>query len=229
MNHRWLIVAAAQSGTDMTASDRSNAPGETVLTFAPHGIRGLMDPAAAHVVREPPGNGRRSLSSEYGLERQAPWPWARPVQFCEFTGGEGADPADSRISVRSPHWRRIEPSMAATAYLTKPAMAESGGSANPASIYCADLGGAEMGGQLAPDGGWVSGADKTDVARCASSPISRSSTPGDWRTTPWARFAGRIWSRSSAGSRRAQAECSLGNPNAGDTWVFTPVNNAHTR
>jgi putative hemolysin len=87
-----------------------------------------------------------------------------PVQFCEFTGGEGADPADSRISVALATLASTEPSMAATAYLTKPAMTAEGGSANPASIYCADLGGAELGGELAPDGGWVSTEDKTDVA-----------------------------------------------------------------
>jgi putative hemolysin len=86
------------------------------------------------------------------------------VRFCEFTGGQGADPADSRISVRLSTIASEQPSMAATAYFTKPAMPESGGSANPASVYCADLGGAELGGQLAPDGGWVNGSDSTDVA-----------------------------------------------------------------
>jgi putative hemolysin len=87
-----------------------------------------------------------------------------PVQFCEFTGGEGADPSDSHISVALTTLTATVPSMAATAYLTKPAMPESGGSANPASIYCADLGGAELGGQLAPDGGWVNSDDTSDVA-----------------------------------------------------------------
>jgi putative hemolysin len=87
------------------------------------------------------------------------------VRFCEFTGGKGADPPDSRISVRLTTLASDQPSMAATAYLTKPEMAESGGSANPASVYCADLGGAEMGGQLAPDGGWVNGAEATDVVQ----------------------------------------------------------------
>jgi putative hemolysin len=86
------------------------------------------------------------------------------VRFCEFTGGEGADPSDSRISIRLTTLASDQPSMAATAYLTKPDMAESGGSGNPASVYCADLGGVELGGQLAPDGGWVNAADATDVA-----------------------------------------------------------------
>jgi putative hemolysin len=86
------------------------------------------------------------------------------VQFCEFTGGEGVDPADSRISVRLSTLASDQPSMAATAYFTKPALPESGGSANPASVYCADLGGAELGGQLAPDGGWVNSNDAKDIA-----------------------------------------------------------------
>jgi putative hemolysin len=86
------------------------------------------------------------------------------VQFCEFTGGEGADPADSRISVSLVTLASEDPSMAATAYLTRPAMSESGGSANPASVYCADLGGSELSGVLAPDGGWVNSDDTNDVA-----------------------------------------------------------------
>ena len=90
----------------------------------------------------------------------APVAMGPTVRFCEFTGGEGAEPPDSRISVRLTTLASDQPSMAATAYLTKPEMAESGGSANPASVYCADLGGVEMGGQLAPDGGWVNGSGR---------------------------------------------------------------------
>ena len=137
------------------------------------------------------------------------------VRFCEFSGGEGAEPPDSRISVHLTTLASDQPSMAATAYLTKPEMAESGGSANPASVYCADLGGVEMGGQLAPDGGWVNGADASDVVQMCVSPISRSSTHGAWHTTPWARFVGQIWSHSSAGNRRAPADRLLRNLNRG--------------
>lgn len=93
----------------------------------------------------------------------APVALGAPVRFCEFTGGEGADPSDSHISIRLETLASDQPSMAAAAYLTKPEMAESGGSANPASVYCADLGGAELGGELAPDGGWVNLEDATDV------------------------------------------------------------------
>jgi putative hemolysin len=92
-----------------------------------------------------------------------PVAFGSPVPFCEFTGGKGADPADSRISVRLSTIASDQPSMAATAYFSKPAMPESGGSANPASVYCADLGGAEIGRQLAPEGGWVNSDDAKDV------------------------------------------------------------------
>jgi putative hemolysin len=92
-----------------------------------------------------------------------PVAFGSPIRFCEFTGGEDADPPDSRISIRLTTLASDEPSMAATAYLTKPPMPESGGSANPASIYCADLGGAEIGGVLAPDGGWVNLEDLSDT------------------------------------------------------------------
>ncbi|MFN8594294.1 MAG: DUF333 domain-containing protein [Thermomicrobiales bacterium] len=85
------------------------------------------------------------------------------IRFCEFTGGAGADPVDSRISIRLTTLASQQPSMAAAAYLTKPALPESGGSANPASVYCAALGGSEIGGELAPDGGWVNGSDAKDV------------------------------------------------------------------
>ncbi len=93
----------------------------------------------------------------------SPIAFGAPVRFCEFTAGEGAESPDSRISIRLTTLASTAPSLAATAYLSKPAMPESGGSANPASVYCAALGGAEMGGELAPDGGWVNGSDASDV------------------------------------------------------------------
>jgi putative hemolysin len=85
------------------------------------------------------------------------------VRFCEFTHGKGAEPPDSRISVRLTTLASNQPSMAVTAYYAKPPLPEKSGSANPASVYCADLGGAELGGMLAPDGGWVNREDAQDV------------------------------------------------------------------
>jgi putative hemolysin len=134
----------------------------------------------------------------------APISLGPPVRFCEFTGGEGADPADSRISVRLTTLASSEASMAATAYLTKPAMPESGGSANPASVYCADLGGSEDRKSVANSpltaAGSTAATPKTS-SRCASSPTSRSSTPGASLTTPWAPSAGQTWNHFSAGTQ----------------------------
>ena len=107
------------------------------------------------------------------VSSESPAALGQPVPFCELTGGEGADPSDSHISVRLETLASEEPSMAATAYLSKPAMPESGGSANPASVYCADLGGVEIGGVLAPDGGWVNSADVSDnVQMCVFPDLS---------------------------------------------------------
>ena len=152
MNHLWLVVAAALA---LTVAPPFIAPGAYAQEDA--------DPAAAEWCASHEGTVVERYPAS-NASSETPVALGSPVRFCEFTGGEGADPADSRISVRLTTLASDQPSMAATAYLTKPEMAESGGSANPASVYCADLGGAEMGGQLAPDGGWVNGADATDVA-----------------------------------------------------------------
>jgi len=131
---------------------------------APHlGITTQEDPAAAEWCASHQGTVVERYPAS-NASSEAPVAMGPSVRFCEFTGGEGADPSDSRISIRLSTLASDQPSMAATAYLIKPQMAESGGSANPASVYCADLGGVELGGQLAPDGGWVNAADATDVA-----------------------------------------------------------------
>jgi putative hemolysin len=122
------------------------------------------DPAAAEWCASHDGTVVERFPAS-GASTDAPTALGAPVRFCEFTGGQGADPADSRISVRLTTLASEEPSMAATAYLTKPALPDGGGSANPASVYCADLSGAELGGVLAPDGGWVNSADKSDVVQ----------------------------------------------------------------
>jgi len=150
MEHRKVVISAAL------------ALAVTSLLIAP-GASAQEDPAAADWCASHQG----TIVERYpasNASSDAPVAMGEAVRFCEFSGGEGADPADSRISVRLSTLASDKPSMAATAYLTKPEMAENGGSANPASVYCADLGGVEMGGQLAPDGGWINGADAKDVA-----------------------------------------------------------------
>ena len=153
MNQLWLVVGAALA---LTGAPSFVVPGASAQE---EGDSAAAEWCASHqgtvVDRYPASNASSDASVAMGPT----------VRFCEFTGGEGADPPDSRISVRLTTLASDQPSMTATAYLTKPEMAESGGSANPASVYCADLGGGEMGGQLAPDGGWVNGAEATDVVQ----------------------------------------------------------------
>lgn len=153
MNHLWLVVAAAFA---LTVAPPFVAPGAHAQEEG--------DPAAAQWCASHQG----TVVDRYpasNASSDAPVAMGPTVRFCEFTGGEGAEPPDSRISVRLTTLASDQPSMAATAYFTKPELAENGGSANPASVYCAALGGVEMGGQLAPDSGWVNGADATDVVQ----------------------------------------------------------------
>src|SRR5829696_120971 len=164
MNHRWLVIAAALT---LTVAPPFVAPGAHAQEEG--------DPAAAQWCASHQG----SVVDRYpasNASSDAPVAMGPTVRFCEFSGGESAEPPDSRISVRLTTLASDQPSMAATAYLTKPDMAESGGSANRM---------------------------RRTSSRCASSPISRSLTPGAWRTTPWARYVERIWSHSSAGNLRA--------------------------
>ncbi len=86
---------------------------------------------------------------------------ANPARFCEFTGGAGADPADSRIVVSLDTLFATQPTRAALAWrerapLPDPATPAAGmaGMANPASLYCASIGGAEgdwLNPNVAPD------------------------------------------------------------------------------
>jgi putative hemolysin len=152
MSQLWLVVGAALA---LTVAPSFVAPGASAQEEG--------DPAAAEWCASHQGTVVNRYPAS-NASSDAPLAMGPTVRFCEFTGGEGADPSDSRISVRLTALASDQPSMAATAYLTKPEM-ESGGSANPASVYCADLGGVEMGGQLASDGGWVNGADATDIVQ----------------------------------------------------------------
>ena len=85
-------------------------------------------------------------------------------QFCEFTGGEGADPSTSWIAVDLDTLMAVTPTLAALAYLTTPPIPENNEhSANPASLYCSALGGAEIGSLTGVGGGWVTEDTDTDI------------------------------------------------------------------
>lgn len=82
--------------------------------------------------------------------------------FCEFTHGEGSDD-DSWIAIDLDSFVSPEPTLAVLAYLTRPPVPKSTGGANPASLYCQHLGGAEIGATSAVGGGWVTTDTSTPI------------------------------------------------------------------
>ena len=108
-------------------------------------------------------------------ERQAMWDtnsdpsqWVdlgRTTELCRF---EADDEAASRIYVDLLTLWSETPSLAASAYLAKVPMRDDLPPGNPASFYCADLGGSSQFGMGAAGGGWVNLEDPVDqvVAMC---------------------------------------------------------------
>jgi putative hemolysin len=88
----------------------------------------------------------------FGQDAASASAFAGSARFCVFTGSDG-----SSISVDLATLYTTKPTLAALAYLQKPPVGETGGSANPASVYCARLGGAEI-----PGGGWMAKADSSN-------------------------------------------------------------------
>ena len=85
---------------------------------------------------------------------------AGKLGFCRFTS-----PANkSMIYVDLTTLSSKKPTLAALAYLEKPAAASNNApSANPASLYCTQVGGSDsFGGINAAGGGWVSKTDKSN-------------------------------------------------------------------
>lgn len=85
------------------------------------------------------------------------------VDFCEFTGSEEAEPPTSTIAIDITSLAATEPTFAVLAYLTKPPVPESNTGANPASLYCAHLGGSELGSTSMGGGGWITDARGNDL------------------------------------------------------------------
>ncbi|CAN5648930.1 hypothetical protein BH09CHL1_BH09CHL1_20430 [soil metagenome] len=113
------------------------------------------DPAAAYC--EQVGGSVRERIPMYGSNNPMnEFPLGNPMKFCEFTGGEGADPPESFIMVDLDTLYSEEPTLAALAYLTMPPLPETPSSINPASFYCSSLGGAEIGSVTGAGGGWMS-------------------------------------------------------------------------
>lgn len=113
------------------------------------------DPAAAYC--EQAGGDVRERTPVYGSNNPtAEFPLGAPVRFCEFTGGEGAEPPESFIMIDLDTLYSETPTLAALAYLTTPPLPDIPASQNPASVYCSSLGGAEIGSLTGAGGGWLS-------------------------------------------------------------------------
>ena len=119
-------------------------------------------------------------------ERQATWntnsdpsQWVdlgRTMEVCRF---KADDEAGSRIYVDLLTLWSESPSLAAAAYLAKVPMSDEPPAGNPASFYCADLGGSSQWGSGAAGGGWVNLDDPDDqvVAMCV---FPDGSTIDEW-------------------------------------------------
>ena len=119
-------------------------------------------------------------------ERQATWntnsdpsQWVdlgRTLEVCRF---KADDEAGSRIYVDLLTLWSEAPSLAAAAYLAKLPMSDEPPPGNPASFYCADLGGSAQWGAGAAAGGWVNLDDPDDqvVAMCV---FPDGSTIDEW-------------------------------------------------
>lgn len=95
----------------------------------------------------------------YGTNNPNPTPLAGIRAFCRYTSLKDG----SRIHILLTTLYATQPTLAALAYILKPAM-NSGCTGNPASCYCSQLGGSDLfGGVNAAGGGWVlrHGPDET--------------------------------------------------------------------
>ena len=92
----------------------------------------------------------------------APSSWidlGRSIELCRFEAEDG-----STIYVDTGTLASKTPTLASVAYLSSVPMAEYDPSAgNPATTYCADLGGSSTFGAGASGGGWVNTSDPVDV------------------------------------------------------------------
>jgi putative hemolysin len=80
------------------------------------------------------------------------WLWLATVErFCQYTASDG-----SRIHVSLETLATKKPTLAALAYYAQ-VKYSAGGNGNPASFYCSQLGGAEIGATDFAGGAWVSG------------------------------------------------------------------------
>jgi putative hemolysin len=104
--------------------------------------------------------------------------------FCEFTGGEGADPPTSRISIGLSTLYADAPTLAAIAYLSKPPVPEVVNSSSLAVDYCARLGGSsQFGSDPEAGGGWASDISNPNATAIGVCVFPDGSAIDDWGLT----------------------------------------------
>lgn len=138
MKVRMLVATAALAGLGLA------------LAGVASGAAAKVDKAAQYCKSK--GGAVQTRYPGFGQDAASATAFAGSARFCVFTASDG-----SRISIAVATLYATKPTLAALAYLQKPPAGESGGSANPASVYCAKLGGAEV-----PGGGWISKTAKND-------------------------------------------------------------------
>ena len=105
------------------------------------------------------GGAVQMRTAAYGTNNAAGLSLGAPVQFCRFVSKTDG----SRIYVSAATLASKKPTIAALAYYNKPAMTSNDPNANPASVYCSQLGGTDsFGGINAQGGGWVNRSDKAN-------------------------------------------------------------------
>jgi putative hemolysin len=86
----------------------------------------------------------------YDTNSTNPLPMEGSLAVCTFTAAD-----QSRITIDLESFYTEKPTLAASAYLAKPAVEQAPPSANPASVYCSKLGGTDLfGGVNGAGGGW---------------------------------------------------------------------------
>jgi len=114
------------------------------------------DQAAAYCLKN--GGKVETRYPFYDTNSQNPLRMADSLDVCTFTAAD-----HSRITIALDTLYTGQPTIAASAYLTKPAIGETPASVNPASVYCTKLGGTDLfGGVNAAVGGWAN-QDGSDV------------------------------------------------------------------
>ena len=128
---------------------------------------GSQSEAAAYCVQN--GGEVETRYPFYGTNGPDPLRLAGSMQVCVFTSPEDR----SKIYVGDDTLSTDEPTLAATAYLSAPAMQTGPPTGNPSSSYCTQLGGSDaFGGINASGGGWGRAGAVDVISMCVFPDLS---------------------------------------------------------